>query len=40
MNEVTDAGPHVGRNVRVMDHREFAGTVEGVTAAHESAGNV
>ncbi len=39
VDEVTDAGPHVGRHDRVMDGGEFAWAVEGVTAVYENAGN-
>ena len=40
VDEVTDAGPHVGRHDRVVDGGEFAWAVEGVAAAYEYAGNV
>ena len=40
VDEVTDAGPHVGRHDRVVDGGEFAWAVEGVAAAYENAGNV
>jgi hypothetical protein len=40
VDEVTDAGPHVGRYDRVVDDGEFARAVEGVTAVYENAGNV